>query len=403
MEISLVMPAKDIYHFKWAYKNIQKNKGKHNVFICTIADNCDTEAVNYFTELAKQDDHFLFINNSSGKSWGCAICYNKIIRELVKTEVFMIFHTDMYLCPNSFDILEKNLKRKTIISLTRIEPPLHPEGKEKITMDFGTELSNFNEDLLLKWVAENSYKYVNQTSVGAFAPWVMFKDEFEEIGCHDEYNFVPFMFEDTDLYQRLLLNGFGMIQLRDAFVYHLTCRGWKFKNGVDGKLTLEEENLYSNINVKNARNFIRKWGRFFEHDEYLKPLITNRYDVGFILKNCDEYDIMLLEPYADTIYSDLNYNRYITNEQKNTKFNLTKKLKHITDTKTNNVIVEFDTKKLSQELFISLSNMQKVIQHTNKVGNFEYSIFKVEIKDLTDYSKELINLNNPYYLNKLID
>ena len=29
------------------------------------------------------------------------------------------------------------------------------------------------------------------------------------------------------------------------------------------------------------RNFIRKWGTMVEHDEYLKPIITPKYDIGF--------------------------------------------------------------------------------------------------------------------------
>ena len=36
------------------------------------------------------------------------------------------------------------------------------------------------------------------------------------------------------------------------------------------------------------RNFIRKWGTMVEHDEYLKPIITPKYNIGFELTEmCD--------------------------------------------------------------------------------------------------------------------
>ena len=44
------------------------------------------------------------------------------------------------------------LKTKTIVSLTRIEPPLHPPGPEKILLDCGIEPEEFDEEMLLTQV-----------------------------------------------------------------------------------------------------------------------------------------------------------------------------------------------------------------------------------------------------------
>ena len=46
---------------------------------------------------------------------------------------------------------EKIQTNKTIVSLTRIEPPLHPDGPEKMLMDFGVEPEEFKEEELLDW------------------------------------------------------------------------------------------------------------------------------------------------------------------------------------------------------------------------------------------------------------
>ena len=41
---------------------------------------------------------------------------------------------------------------KTIVSLTRIEPPLHPDGPEKVLQDFGIEPEEFDEEGLLEHI-----------------------------------------------------------------------------------------------------------------------------------------------------------------------------------------------------------------------------------------------------------
>ena len=35
-------------------------------------------------------------------------------------------------------------------------------------------------------------------------------------------------------------------------------------------------------NLRSTRNFIRKWGHMVKHDEYLKPIIPPKYDIGFV-------------------------------------------------------------------------------------------------------------------------
>ena len=44
------------------------------------------------------------------------------------------------------------MKEGVVVSLTRIEPPLHPDGPEKILLDYGIEPEEFNEDELLQTV-----------------------------------------------------------------------------------------------------------------------------------------------------------------------------------------------------------------------------------------------------------
>jgi len=92
-------------------------------------------------------------------------------------------------------ILPVTANYKTIVSLTRIEPPLHPPGPEKIILDCGTEPENFDEYKLLdrlKYFKDKRGKPLNanteplpETTNGIFAPWAFFVKDFQEIGGHD--------------------------------------------------------------------------------------------------------------------------------------------------------------------------------------------------------------------------
>ena len=81
---------------------------------------------------------------------------------------------------------------------------------------------------------------------------------------------------------------------------------------------------------------------------------------------------------------------------------LRKKLKSLTDEKTNDVIVEFKLKDLTQESFNGLNLMQMIVNKTGKPGKFEQGIFKITINKVVDHKMELVNLNDNYYLSRLI-
>ena len=52
-----------------------------------------------------------------------------------------------------------------MVSATRIEPPLHPDGPEKILLDCGIEPEEFDEDKLLTWLNTTDTGVLNQPKV----------------------------------------------------------------------------------------------------------------------------------------------------------------------------------------------------------------------------------------------
>jgi hypothetical protein len=85
-------------------------------------------------------------------------------------------------------------------------------------------------------------------------------------------------------------------------------------------------------NLRSTRNFIRKWGHMVKHDELMHPIVPPKYDVGFVVENCDTNMLKELEPWCSDIYGDwvghkgFGVNDYIKKEQPDTQFDLKKKI-----------------------------------------------------------------------------
>ena len=144
-------------------------------------------------------------------------------------------------------------------------------------------------------------------------------------------------------------------------------------------------------NIRSTRNFIRKWGHFVKHDEYLKPIVPPKYDIGFVIKNCNEKLLESLEPWCSTIYVDTYAQDYIDREQPNTMFDLNKRIYSIDSEKQNDIEIRFDGNKLTQDAFEIITNLSEIIQESGEVGEFELEIFKIWISSLKTYEKGLIN------------
>lgn len=401
MKISFIQPSRNnLKYLKWSYEAIRKNLSHKEHEICVADDFSNDGTLEWCEEMSQKDPHFKYIRNNGPTRLGHTILYDKLINEVATNDVVMIYHADMYACPNFDKYVEKYIQPGTIVSLTRIEPPLHPPGPEKIVQDFGTEPEFFNESSFLKWFNETKINRKDKITEGIFAPWAIYKKDFQSIGGHDDL-YAPQSKEDSDIFNRFLLRGYKFVQTWEGCVYHMTCRGSRYNPTLTtvGK----ESDEWLSQNNRSARNFIRKWGHFVKHNDTMKPVVPNRYDVGFVVSNCDEYRVTLLEPWCDTLYTDVDYSRYINAEQKNTKFNLKSKLKTYDEPKNNDVLVYFDGNKLSNQSFEFFNMLQMIIEDSGQIGDLEYDIFKLKINKLTDYKLSLVSLKDSlWYRNKLL-
>ena len=406
MKISLIQPSRNnLKYLKWSYNSIRKNQGNHEVEICVADDFSNDGTFEWCIKMAEVDANFKFITNQSGKRLGHTILYDRLINEVATSDICMIYHADMYLCPGALDAIEKHLKEKTIVSLTRIEPPLHPDGPEKILLDCGIEPEEFKEKELLQYIEDRLGQFNEvPTTEGIFAPWAFWKKDFQEIGGHDRL-FAPQSKEDTDIFNRFHLNGIKFIQTWEGFVYHMTCRGSRFADGAkrnpNGEVFMKnrETDEWLKQNEKATREFIRKWGHFVKHSPQLKPIIPPKYDVGFIIKNCNNQLLEILEPWCSNIYVDEGnvltmIKNYIAKEQPKTSFDLLERVLPYDNEKQNHILVEIDGNNFTQQDLTLINQLSEIIQDNGELGEFELGNLKIGIYNLTTFEKDLIFITN---------
>ena len=397
--ISFIQPSRNnLKYLKWSYNSIRKNLGYQHE-ICWADDFSDDGTWEWMNEIVKKDKNVKIHRNEGPTRLGHTILYDTLV-DMATNDIVMIYHADMYACPGMDVEVLKHLQRGSVVSATRIEPPLHPNGPEKILHDFGIEPEEFDEEGLIHWLNSGMVTEKEPTR-GIFAPWAIYKDDFLAIGGHDPL-YAPQSKEDSDIFNRFQLAGYETIQTWQGFVYHMTCRGSRFKDGAlrnpAGQVFMKgrESSEWLKQNLRSTRNFIRKWGHMVNHDEYLKPIIPPKYNVGFVVENCDTNMLRELEPWCSDIYGDwvghkgFGVNKYIEEEQKDTHFDLSKKIHSQHLNPTNDIVVRFDAQKLNPKNFQILVNLSEIIQDSGEIGTMNLEIFHFDIKSLKTYEKELI-------------
>jgi GT2 family glycosyltransferase len=304
--------------------------------------------------------------------------YNKAA-SLATKEYIAFTHNDIVLTPGFIENLEKHLSPNNIVSYTTIEPPIFAghERPGKIVKDLGVDLETFDIQSLYNFAFEEQNIYKDQIIEDISFFMCMPRKTYIEIGGLDNL-YDPMFCEDIDLCVRFKLLGLKFIMSLDAITYHFVSKTSRFSEEYKDKTAKIERN--SNL------NFIRKWGTYVKPIEMLSP---NKYNIGFMVKNCNQQLLEVLEPWCSTLYVDCNYNDYIKKEQPNTKFNLGERIKPYHNEKQNDILIEFDALQFSVNQFNLIQHLSDIIKESSEIGVFELDIFNVHIYNLE--RKNLIN------------
>ena len=391
-KITFCIPSKNnCRYLKACIPSIRKNSYRKDHDIIVFVD-ADEDGTVEWIKSVETKYNLKYITNETGNLYGIGRAYDKCIEESI-TDIFMIFHADMMLGKDADLEAFKYLDRKKVVCSTRIEPPLHPEGPEKIVVDFGMwpepdVEEGWREKEFDEFVEKCKVDYKDKITNGCFAPWMMYKDEFLSIGGHDpRFHSAR---EDSDVFNRLTLGGFELIQSWQSYVYHLTARGGQFQHGKLTKDHSQKSEEWQNLMNNSTREFFRKWGTGVIHNEYMMPQVAPKYDIGFVVENCNSNILNTLEPWCSTMYVDTFAEEYINVEQPNTLYNLYIRIYTIDSEKNNDIIIKFNAGELNQERFEFITKLPWVLKESGEVGEMEYDIFRITINSLKTYENENI-------------
>lgn len=381
MKITFVIPSRNNLEFlQLAYDSIRRLETKHEVLVLNDAS---TDGTKEWIE-EQQDEDLIVHHNPGPERIGIVGMFDKGI-EMARTDIIMAFHSDMVVCRDFDKNILKHLERGKVVSATRVEPPLHPDGPEKILRNYGIEVEEFDMDV---WLEQSEKLKEDRQTEGIFAPWCMYREDFLSIGGHDPL-FAPQSKEDSDLFNRFVLNGYEIIQSWDDLVYHFTSRGSRFNKHSGGSAGNNSEEWLHTTN-KNMRNFIRKWGTPVLHTPLMKPTIPPKYSISIEVTNPQPQLLELLEPWCDLISVNLPQElieSYVSKEQPNTTINLRGK---INVNKESEIKIRVNGNLFNQQDYQMIQQIPQIIQQSGTLGEFKLGNLELVIQGMTEYQNNLI-------------
>lgn len=356
--LTFCIPSKNnLRYLKLAIESIKKNSYYKTNEIFVFVDKDEDGTTDW---LNKEGVRFIFNEDTQCKGIGYA--YDILFKQ-ASNDLVVAFHADMVLGIDADKNLVKHHTKGSVVCSTRIEPPLHPPGPEKIVMDFGMWPEDFKWNEFNEFVKSISIEYKDKTTGSSFAPWLI--DRRDHLG-HDPI-FLS-VYEDADLFRRFVLAEYKMIQSWDSLVYHLTCRGGQFLGAEKMEDFQKKDELWLKNNQLSMLEYIRKWGGLFKEYGPCEPRPNKKYDVGLLGINCVQ-DVLVFEPYFNNLLLDIKYNDYITHAQSNSKFNIADKF---VSQLSNDIIFVCDFSKLQlQNLQFVINNIEEILDQVEPDSEYE--------------------------------
>lgn len=400
----------ELEYIKLLLKSLKVNLDNKNHEIIIFLDSDNQNIFEYLISEKENFNDLKIIKNNL--SFPIGYQRNKtLLVESSKYDIVSYLQSDMVISPHYDTELLSKVKRRRILSSTRVEPPLHGESPYTITKNFGLTPSEFD---LGKW---NSYSpnVKNNTELNYFfAPITFYKDDWLSLGGYDTV--FRRSREDSDFVQRCLHNEIELIQTFSTNVYHFTCvssrgKDWFNPNNIEAKQKLQLQNKADIIELKK---FIRKWGKFNHGDSKIYKL-----DIDLVLHNyIGDYlsFIEKIEPYFSRVWFsdgiDLSYFHNKTqeeNELANQLLNMSNEqwesYKHLYNrTDYSNIYlngvpsdysikIEIDFNKLNINLLIN--NLDYLYEMLNDYDKGEYALEDIKIHIKEKKTLESFNSKNP--------
>lgn len=375
--ITFCIPSKNnLRYLKTAVESIRKNSHYTTNEILVFVDK-DEDGTSIWLE----ENNIRHIVNTEKDCKGIGYAYDTMFKRS-NTDLVVAFHADMLLGKNADLNMLKHHTEKSVVCSTRIEPPLHPPGPEKIVLDLGMWPEDIKWEEFDRQVEIISSKNSGKTSGSSFAPWLI--DRKDHLG-HDPI-FLS-VFEDADLFRRFVLAGYKMIQSWDSLVYHLTCRGGQFLGAEKMEDFQKKDELWLKNNQLSMMEYIRKWGGYFKEYGPCEPRPNKKYDVGLLAVNCNQ-EVLQLEPFFSNLSLDCDAKNYIIATQPQSKFDIRQKFVSKLD---NDIIINADLNKVSvSSVYDVIRNIEDILESAESNSQYEILGMTMTIKNKTEVKINLV-------------
>lgn len=366
--VSYCIPSKNnLRYLKLAIESIRKSSYYKDNEVFVYVDKDEDGTCDWLDQ-----NNVRYTKNYDSDCKGIGYAYDTLFRH-AKYDLVVAFHADMILGKNADLNLVKHHKLKTVVCSTRIEPPLHPPGQEKIVKDFGLWPEDFKWQEFDNFVEQTSIANKGKTTGSTFAPWLI--DRRAHLG-HDPI-FLS-VYEDADLFRRFVLAGYDMVQSWDSLVYHLTCRGGQFLGAEKVEDFQKKDELWLMNNQLSMLEYIRKWGGMFKEYGPCEPRPNKKYDIGLKGTNC-QTGWLVYEPYFDNLCVDVDHVAYVTEMQPKSKFNLyTKFVKEL----HNDIVLEVNFSDAKQQAAFQsvITNIEDIIEQAEPNQAYDIDGVKLIVK-----------------------
>lgn len=398
----------ELENLKLLFKSLKDNlkSDKHEIIVFIDSDNEGT--FEWLLEQKSQFKDLKILKNTLPVCYGYARNINEMFK-FASYDIVSYLQSDMIISKNYDEYILKYVKPNTVLSSTRIEPPLHGPGPEKHTVNFGLTPSEFKYEEFLEYCENNRQEKLTEYF---FAPFTMHKDVWNSIGGHD--TLFRRSREDSDVLNRLILSGAEIVQTWEALVYHFTCtssrgKGWFDKSNKEAQLRARLQEQADGVEM--SRMF-RKWGAFshgkpfdyhynivanIEFDSanlMLLPIVEVFFDkVGVSHKDAYEYLVNADEhKYANELLrfskEDWNTYSYLYNTQDLQN-------RFVLGEVEGDVVATFKLSQINQENYDQvLQNLQHIV-HSAEEGDWEVGGLILSVKNKVNSIEDKIKIINP--------
>jgi len=229
-ELAIICPVLNCLDYTKEFIKTIKSKIP---YVLIFIDNGSTDGTKKFLSDLQAKGKCLYIRNKGNdgvaKAWNYGI---QLAKELYKSQYYAILNNDIWLHPETLDIMLKTIKTPGVglVSGADITGRV-VEAKDVLTLDIPQKGE-------LKETPE-------------FSCFMVKKGTIELIGYFDE-KFYPAYFEDNDYHYRMRLKGLRAVREPQAIYYHYGSRtikqGGRVKASVNAGYTINED------------YFVQKWG-----------------------------------------------------------------------------------------------------------------------------------------------